>query len=168
MNMKRSSRKKGDIGGPVVTLLLAVAGIAIAGFVIAYMMGYVFTAQKPYIDPTSVYLQYENQKWNLLFTVNTPNSGTLVVKKIVIVDDNGESHTLTSETGKIPLNYNGKDGSYVPSGIKADVTINLSGLQDSNQNGLSSDNFGSNGMYRVVLFTNHGEYDLNAKMLGSS
>jgi len=152
LNRRKSLRnRRGDLGGPIVTLLLAVAGIAIAGGVIAYMMGYMGNLQKPNIEADSVTLTKETRDgqthWILSFSVDTTNSRALKITSITIVDDNGAK---TIDLSKNPI--------VVESGKSEVKKIDLTALN-------SDLTFGDKASYKVVLYTNAGVYRLTATLV---
>jgi len=83
--------RKGEIGSPIVSLILAVAGIAIAVIVIGYMMGAVGGMRKPMIEEGSAFLYYveTNDTWILEFNLDNPTGKTVNITEIRIKDDTG-------------------------------------------------------------------------------
>lgn len=150
MNKRTIRNKRGDLGGPIVTLLLAVAGIAIAGGVIAYMMGFVGNLQRPSIQADSVMLVNENKHWILVFNVDTTNSRSLTITSITIVDDDGNSVSIDLSDNPV----------VIKSGISKTEKIDLTEHLKSNQNL----KIGGKATYKVILYTNVGVYRLTATL----
>jgi len=84
--------RKGEIGTPIVSLILAVAGIAIAVIVIGYMMGAVGGMKKPMIEEGSalLYQNKTNGTWVLEFNLDNPSGKTVTIDNIRIKDDSGK------------------------------------------------------------------------------
>ena len=67
--------RKAALGGPIVTLLIAVAAIAIAAVVIG--MFWRMVPQQPVVDSSSASLYYIGDKWYLTFKVTNPTGKTI-------------------------------------------------------------------------------------------
>ena len=81
--------RRGELGGPIVSLLLAVAGIAIAVIVIGYMMGAIGGMKKPIIESDSAFLYQANGTWTLEFNIENPSGKKITINDVRIKDDNG-------------------------------------------------------------------------------
>ena len=98
--MRRLRARRGDIGGPIVTLLLAVAGIAIAVIVIGYMMGAVGGMKKPIIESDSAFVYKNGTSWTLEFNLENPSGKTINITDVRIKDDTGNLVSASSITPK--------------------------------------------------------------------
>ncbi len=90
--------RKGEIGSPIVSLILAVAGIAIAVIVIGYMMGAVGGMKKPMIEEGSAIIYYDqtNNTWVLEVNIDNPTSKTVTIDSVRVKDDTGKLVTADS------------------------------------------------------------------------
>ena len=102
----RARARRGEIGSPIVSLILAVAGIAIAIIVIGYMMGAVGGMKKPVIESDSAFVYIKNGTCTLEFNIDNPSSKTVTIDSVRIKDD---TDNLVTASNIDPTTIPGKE-----------------------------------------------------------
>lgn len=115
---KKINFRRGAFGGPIVTLLITVAAIALAGFVIFMFWGYATPRASLTVDTQYTYLEVVGSDAYLYIRAKAVGSD-ITIKSISIVTDSGTPQDITLSSSNVE----------VVSGGTADVTVSGNGVK---------------------------------------